>query len=187
MGCGTGALSLHLAPLGYEMHAVDFADSALARTQEERPDTAGVRWLCRDVEREGPVDLREAGYALVVLRLVVPFVSACTRASTLSVNGFGPAARWWSHPYLRRNACCTAWHRARRERDRPDHRRLGDLRASGRGRPCLSRPTRTVSSQHPRGGAARSPVRAGGERRGSGRGHRRGRPSSPGLLAAWDG
>ncbi|MFI6416746.1 methyltransferase, FxLD system [Streptomyces sp. NPDC050842] len=79
VGCGTGALSLYLASLGYEVDAVDFADSALARAQEERPDTAGVRWICSDVERDDPVDLREDGYDLVVLRLVVPFFSDRTR------------------------------------------------------------------------------------------------------------
>ncbi|MFD3662762.1 class I SAM-dependent methyltransferase [Streptomyces sp. NPDC058659] len=85
VGCGTGALSLYLASLGYEVDAVDFADSALVRAQQERPATTGVRWICSDVERDDPVDLREDGYDLVVLRLVVPFFS--DRARVLHALG----------------------------------------------------------------------------------------------------
>ncbi|MFZ4300280.1 methyltransferase, FxLD system [Streptomyces cinereoruber] len=72
-GCGKGGLSLFLASLGYEVDAVDFADSALARAREEHGDVPGVRWLGLDLERDDWAELCEEGYDLVVLRLVVPF------------------------------------------------------------------------------------------------------------------
>ncbi|MEU2655191.1 methyltransferase, FxLD system [Streptomyces sp. NPDC007325] len=77
-GCGRGGLSLFLASVGYEVDAVDFAGTALTRAREEHGDehgdVPGVRWLGLDLERDDWAELRETGYDLVALRLVVPFL-----------------------------------------------------------------------------------------------------------------
>ncbi|MEV6393522.1 class I SAM-dependent methyltransferase [Streptomyces sp. NPDC051907] len=89
VGCGTGGLSLYLASLGYEVDAVDFADSALDHARQDDPDAARVRWICMDIERDDPVDLCEDGYDLIVLRLVVPFFTDRTRI----LHGLGQRLR----------------------------------------------------------------------------------------------
>ncbi|MGW4160966.1 bifunctional class I SAM-dependent methyltransferase/NUDIX hydrolase [Streptomyces sp. NPDC004788] len=73
-GCGTGDLALFLASAGYEVDAVDFADSALARAREEHSEALGVRWLVLDLEKDDWAELDEEGYDLIALRLVVPFI-----------------------------------------------------------------------------------------------------------------
>ncbi|MFF5973421.1 methyltransferase, FxLD system [Streptomyces sp. NPDC012769] len=89
VGCGTGELSAHLASLDYTVDAVDFADSAITRAQEQHPDALAVRWICMDIERDDPVELHEDGYDLVALRLVVPFFSDRTRV----LHGLGERLR----------------------------------------------------------------------------------------------
>ncbi|MER6447221.1 methyltransferase, FxLD system [Streptomyces venezuelae] len=74
VGCGTGELAVHLASLGYEVDAGDFAGSAIDRARREHPDTRGVRWLRLDIERDDPAVLGGGRYDLITLRLVYPFL-----------------------------------------------------------------------------------------------------------------
>ncbi|GHA71631.1 MULTISPECIES: methyltransferase, FxLD system [Streptomyces] len=74
VGCGTGGLAACLASLGYTVDACDFAGSAIARAREEHADVEGVRWLHLDIERDDPAPLNDAGYDLITLRLMYPFV-----------------------------------------------------------------------------------------------------------------
>ncbi|MBB5926791.1 class I SAM-dependent methyltransferase [Streptomyces echinatus] len=74
VGCGTGELAACLAGLGYLVDAVDFADSALVRARAEWADAKDVRWLCLDIARDDPAELRDDGYDLITLRLVYPFL-----------------------------------------------------------------------------------------------------------------
>ncbi|WNI20064.1 class I SAM-dependent methyltransferase [Actinacidiphila sp. ITFR-21] len=79
VGCGTGEMSVYLASLGYEVDAVDLADSALARARKDHPD-ASVRWLRLDIERDDPAPLDDTLlYDLVVFRLSVAFLNDRTR------------------------------------------------------------------------------------------------------------
>ncbi|MFI9627316.1 class I SAM-dependent methyltransferase [Streptomyces sp. NPDC052042] len=89
LGCGTGDLSVYLTSLGYTVDACDFADSALARAQEQYPGALGVRWICMDIERDDPAELNGDGYDLVVLRLVYPFFSDRMRV----LHGLGERLR----------------------------------------------------------------------------------------------
>ncbi|MEV7565669.1 methyltransferase, FxLD system [Streptomyces tanashiensis] len=73
-GCGKGDLALFLASAGYQVDAVDFADSALTRAREEHGEVPGLRWLALDLEQDDWAELCEEGYDLIALRLVVPFV-----------------------------------------------------------------------------------------------------------------
>ena len=79
VGCGTGELATHLAGLGYEVDALDFADAALARAQKEQEGVEGVRWLCVDIEHDDPADLNDQGYDLITMRLTYSFLGDRTR------------------------------------------------------------------------------------------------------------
>ncbi|MFD8218093.1 NUDIX domain-containing protein [Streptomyces sp. NPDC059697] len=74
VGCGAGGLAVYLASIGYAVDAVDFADSALARAQDEHADAVGVRWICLDIERDDSAELHEDGYDLITMRLMYPFL-----------------------------------------------------------------------------------------------------------------
>ncbi|MFJ3877152.1 methyltransferase, FxLD system [Streptomyces sp. NPDC090077] len=89
VGCGTGELAAHLAGLGYTVDAVDLTDSAIARAREDHAAVEGVRWLQLDVERDDPAPLHEAGYDLITLRLVYPFL----RDRGRTVHGLGERLR----------------------------------------------------------------------------------------------
>ncbi|MFD3470661.1 methyltransferase, FxLD system [Streptomyces sp. NPDC058682] len=89
VGCGTGELAAHLAGVGYTVDAVDLAGSAIARAREEHAGIEGVRWLQLDIERDDPAPLHEAGYDLITLRLVYPFVGDRGRI----VHGLGERLR----------------------------------------------------------------------------------------------
>ncbi|MEU2157603.1 class I SAM-dependent methyltransferase [Streptomyces sp. NPDC019396] len=91
VGCGTGELTAYLASLGYQVDAVDFAESALARAQQEHADTEGVRWLCLDIERDDPRELHGDGYDLVVMRLVYPFLRDRSRMLHSLAERLSPA------------------------------------------------------------------------------------------------
>ncbi|MFH8884445.1 methyltransferase, FxLD system [Streptomyces californicus] len=78
VGCGTGELAVTLAGMGYTVDAVDYAEAALTRARAEHAEVKGVRWWCRDVEREplpeaGPDE--EPGFDLITLRLCIAFIS----------------------------------------------------------------------------------------------------------------
>ncbi|MFF0476475.1 methyltransferase, FxLD system [Streptomyces sp. NPDC004284] len=73
-GCGKGDLALFLASAGYQVDAVDFADSALTRAREEHGGVPGLRWLALDLEQDDWAELGEEGYDLIAMRLVVPFL-----------------------------------------------------------------------------------------------------------------
>ncbi|MFH0180741.1 methyltransferase, FxLD system [Streptomyces cacaoi] len=89
VGCGTGELAAHLAGVGYTVDAVDLTDSAIARAREEHAAVEGVRWLQLDIERDDPAPLHEAGYDLITMRLVYPFVRDRGRI----VHGLGERLR----------------------------------------------------------------------------------------------
>ncbi|MFD7003042.1 methyltransferase, FxLD system [Streptomyces mirabilis] len=74
VGCGAGDLAVYLASIGYAVDAVDFADSALARAQDEHADAVGVRWIRLDIERDDSAELHEDGYDLITMRLMYPFL-----------------------------------------------------------------------------------------------------------------
>ncbi|WP_435240457.1 class I SAM-dependent methyltransferase [Streptomyces cucumeris] len=74
VGCGTGELAAHLAKLGYQVDAVDFAPSAVGRAAVERAGAANVRWLYRDIEGDDLSGLSDDGYDLITLRLVYAFL-----------------------------------------------------------------------------------------------------------------
>ncbi|WP_406203543.1 class I SAM-dependent methyltransferase [Streptomyces decoyicus] len=75
----TGELAVFLTELGYTVDAVDFAEGALTRAQEERAGAERVRWLCLDIEHDDPAELSDDGYDLITLRLVLPFLHDRTR------------------------------------------------------------------------------------------------------------
>ncbi|WP_369203255.1 class I SAM-dependent methyltransferase [Streptomyces sp. PU-14G] len=79
VGCGTGELAAHLAGLGYDVDAVDFAEGALARARKEHERADEVRWLCLDIEHDDPAELRDDGYDLITMRLMLAFVGDRTR------------------------------------------------------------------------------------------------------------
>ncbi|GLX22493.1 methyltransferase, FxLD system [Streptomyces lavendulae] len=89
VGCGTGELAAHLAGVGYTVDAVDLTDSAIARAREEHAGIEGVRWLQLDIERDDPAPLHDAGYDLITLRLVYPFL----RDRGRTVHGLGERLR----------------------------------------------------------------------------------------------
>ncbi|MFF4924229.1 methyltransferase, FxLD system [Kitasatospora sp. NPDC001261] len=84
VGCGTGELAAHLAAVGYQVDAVDLAETALERARADHPDT-GVRWLRLDIEHDDPDPLGDEPYDLVVLRLSVAFLT--NRTNTLHALG----------------------------------------------------------------------------------------------------
>ncbi|MFJ9623320.1 class I SAM-dependent methyltransferase [Streptomyces sp. NPDC101181] len=78
IGCGTGELAVTLASMGYTVDAVDYAESALPRARAEHAEVKGVRWWCRDVEREALPEAApdgEPGFDLITLRLCIAFIS----------------------------------------------------------------------------------------------------------------
>ncbi|MGW7247917.1 methyltransferase, FxLD system [Streptomyces decoyicus] len=75
----TGELAVFLTELGCTVDAVDFAEGALTRAQEERAGAERVRWLCLDIEHDDPAELSDDGYDLITLRLVFPFLHDRTR------------------------------------------------------------------------------------------------------------
>lgn len=78
VGCGTGELAVTLAGMGYTVDAVDYAEAALTRARAEHAEVKGVRWWCRDVEREPLPDAgpdEEPGFDLITLRLCIAFIS----------------------------------------------------------------------------------------------------------------
>ncbi|OEV03772.1 methyltransferase [Streptomyces nanshensis] len=79
VGCGTGELAAHLARVGYEVDALDFAEAALSRARKEHEGVEGVRWLCLDIEHDDPTDLHGEGYDLITMRLLFPFLGDRTR------------------------------------------------------------------------------------------------------------
>ncbi|MEU5832433.1 methyltransferase, FxLD system [Streptomyces diacarni] len=79
IGCGTGELAAHLAGLGYEVDALDFAEGALIRARKAHEGVEGVRWLCLDIEHDDPADLNDDGYDLITMRLMLAFVGDRTR------------------------------------------------------------------------------------------------------------
>ncbi|MFR9757117.1 class I SAM-dependent methyltransferase [Streptomyces sp. TR06-5] len=74
VGCGTGELAVFLAGLGHTVDAADFAPGALRAARREHRDAVGVRWIRRDIERDGTEGLAAGGYHLITLRLVVAFL-----------------------------------------------------------------------------------------------------------------
>nr|WSX75851.1 methyltransferase, FxLD system [Streptomyces sp. NBC_00899] len=91
VGCGTGDLAAYLATgLGYEVDAVDLANSAIARAAAEHEGVTGVNWLRLDVEHDDPVDLSDDAYDLVALRLVVPFLQDRSRVLHALVERLRP-------------------------------------------------------------------------------------------------
>ncbi|MFJ8165499.1 class I SAM-dependent methyltransferase [Streptomyces sp. NPDC096136] len=89
VGCGTGELAVHLTSAGYAVDAVDLTDSAIARARDEHADVKGVCWLQLDIEHDDPDPLHEAGYDLITLRLVYPFL----RDRGRTVHGLGERLR----------------------------------------------------------------------------------------------
>lgn len=92
LGCGTGELAVFLTEIGYTVDAVDFAEGALTRARKEHAGAERVRWLCLDIEHDGPAELSDDGYDLITLRLVFPFLHDRTRvldtlAARLRVGG----------------------------------------------------------------------------------------------------
>ncbi|MEU9337966.1 methyltransferase, FxLD system [Streptomyces sp. NPDC048290] len=85
VGAGTGELAAHLAAVGYLVDAVDYADSAHARARDEHPGNGQVRRLVLDIENGDPSGLDPAGYDLITLRLVYPFLTC--RTSVLHALG----------------------------------------------------------------------------------------------------
>ncbi|MGY1440091.1 bifunctional class I SAM-dependent methyltransferase/NUDIX hydrolase [Streptomyces reniochalinae] len=79
VGCGTGELAAHLAGLGYEVDALDFAEGALTRARKAHEGVEGLRWLCLDIEHDDPADLDDDGYDLITMRLMLAFVRDRTR------------------------------------------------------------------------------------------------------------
>ncbi len=79
VGCGTGELAVHLAGLGYEVDALDFAEAAVARARKEQEGIEGVRWLCLDIEHEDPAELHGESYDLISMRLLYAFLGDRTR------------------------------------------------------------------------------------------------------------
>ncbi|UXX95498.1 class I SAM-dependent methyltransferase [Streptomyces sp. AD2-2] len=75
VGCGVGELARHLAELGYEVDAVDFAPAALARA-EAQPGAVAYHLL--DIERGG-LDVLSPAYDLITFRLSWAFVRDRTR------------------------------------------------------------------------------------------------------------
>jgi len=91
VGCGTGDLSAYLATgLGYEVDAVDLADSAITRAAAVHQGVTGVRWMRLDIERDDPADLGDDGYELIALRLVFPFIEARSRVLHALVERLRP-------------------------------------------------------------------------------------------------
>ncbi|WP_342668121.1 methyltransferase domain-containing protein [Streptomyces violens] len=90
VGCGTGELAAHLAELGYEVDAVDFAEGALARARKEQDGAEGVRWLCLDIEHDDPAGLNDDGYDLITMRLMLAFVGDRTRVVRSLANRLRP-------------------------------------------------------------------------------------------------
>lgn len=74
VGCGTGELAAHLAQIGYEVDAVDFADGALSCARRQQEAAKGVRWLCLDIEHDDLAELHVDGYDLITMRLMLAFV-----------------------------------------------------------------------------------------------------------------
>ncbi|MDO0929359.1 NUDIX domain-containing protein [Streptomyces sp. TG1A-8] len=76
VGCGLGELARFLGSLGYTVDAVDFSAEALARAERSTPAGSGVRYLCRDVERD---ELPDGTYDVIVFRRSWAFVRDRTR------------------------------------------------------------------------------------------------------------
>ena len=82
IGCGLGELARHLAELGYEVDAVDFAPAALARARAEtRPSAtaSAVDYHLFDIERDSLDALPRPAYDLITFRLSWAFVHDRTR------------------------------------------------------------------------------------------------------------
>jgi len=60
IACGTGAVSLYLADLGFRVDAVDISDVALAKFAKRHP---GIRTICADLDT---FDLPVDHYSLIV-------------------------------------------------------------------------------------------------------------------------
>lgn len=71
VGCGLGELAAYLVSVGYDVDAVDWADSGLALARAAHP--RGVRWLRLDIEEDDLGALHRGDYDLITLRLVYPF------------------------------------------------------------------------------------------------------------------
>lgn len=84
VGCGTGELAAHLSVAGYQVDAVDLAETALERARTDHPGIR-ARWLRLDIEHDDPTPLGDEPYDLVVLRLSVAFLT--NRTNTLHALG----------------------------------------------------------------------------------------------------
>jgi protein-L-isoaspartate(D-aspartate) O-methyltransferase len=82
VGCGLGELARHLAELGYEVDAVDFAPAALTHARAQNAATAAtaaVNYHLLDIERDSLDALPHPAYDLITFRLSWAFVHDRTR------------------------------------------------------------------------------------------------------------
>ncbi|MET7574216.1 NUDIX domain-containing protein [Streptomyces sp. NPDC005492] len=79
VGCGLGELARHLAELGYEVDAVDYAPAALTRAEARHQATAAVTYHLFDIERDDLDTLPRPAYDLITFRLTWAFVHDRTR------------------------------------------------------------------------------------------------------------
>ncbi|MGW2936552.1 class I SAM-dependent methyltransferase [Streptomyces sp. NPDC001156] len=78
IGCGLGALARHLAHLGYQVDAVDYAPSSLTLAEAQDP-SAAVTYRLFDIERDSLDSLPHAAYDLITFRLSWAFIRDRTR------------------------------------------------------------------------------------------------------------
>ncbi|GHF70697.1 hypothetical protein GCM10010218_59970 [Streptomyces mashuensis] len=71
IGCGDGALTRHLAGLGYQATGLDCTPAAPALTERS---TGPVRYHCADIEAQQPPPLPQRAHALITTRLVYAFI-----------------------------------------------------------------------------------------------------------------
>ncbi|MEU1307868.1 methyltransferase domain-containing protein [Streptomyces cinnamoneus] len=72
IGCGDGALTRHLAGLGYQATGLDCTTSAPALAE---PSAGPVQYCCVDIEAPHPLPLPQRAYALITARLVFAFIT----------------------------------------------------------------------------------------------------------------
>jgi protein-L-isoaspartate(D-aspartate) O-methyltransferase len=78
IGCGLGELARHLAHLGYQVDAFDYAPSSLTLAEAQDP-SAAVTYRLFDVERDSLDSLPHPAYDLITFRLSWAFIRDRTR------------------------------------------------------------------------------------------------------------
>ncbi|MFI8943179.1 class I SAM-dependent methyltransferase [Streptomyces syringium] len=71
IGCGDGALTRHLAHLGYEVTGLDCTPVAPALAE---PTAGPVQYCCADIEAVQPPPLSQRAFALITARLFFAFI-----------------------------------------------------------------------------------------------------------------